>query len=69
MCGLWPSSGIVDIAQVLSTYAPFMQAHFDSRALHAGDAVRIGLCGVGLFLLLEAEKVLARQLGWLGSPV
>ena len=55
---------IVVIAQLLFTYAPFMQAIFDTRPLSIADGAIIGALGVLLFVLLEGEKLLMRRLGW-----
>ncbi|PBN42303.1 HAD-IC family P-type ATPase [Sphingobium sp. D43FB] len=55
---------IVIIAQLLYTYAPFMQAIFESRPLRLADGALIVGLGVVLFLFLEAEKLLMRRLGW-----
>lgn len=55
---------VVAIAQLVYTYAPFMQAIFESRALTLGDGALIVALGATLFLCLEAEKLLMRRLGW-----
>lgn len=55
---------VVAIAQLVYTYAPFMQAIFESRALTLGDGALIIALGATLFLCLEAEKLLMRHLGW-----
>ncbi|SEQ98905.1 ATPase, P-type (transporting), HAD superfamily, subfamily IC [Sphingobium sp. YR768] len=54
----------VAIAQLLYTYAPFMQAIFESRPLTFTDGALIIALGAGLFFCLEAEKLLMRRLGW-----
>jgi magnesium-transporting ATPase (P-type) len=51
-------------AQLLYTYAPFMQAIFESRPLNLADGLIIIGLGILLFLALEAEKLLMRRLGW-----
>jgi magnesium-transporting ATPase (P-type) len=55
--------GLVTAAQLLFTYAPWMQALFQSRALGLVDALMVIGCGVGLFALLELEKVVLRRWG------
>ena len=51
-------------AQLLFTYAPFMQAIFDTRPLSLADGALIVAVGVGLMLLLEVEKAAMRRLRW-----
>ena len=53
---------VVVAGQLAFTYAPFMRAIFDSRPLALGDGVMILALGLGLMLLLEAEKLVARRL-------
>ncbi|WP_293975622.1 HAD-IC family P-type ATPase [Sphingomonas sp.] len=55
---------IVVLAQLLYTYAPFMQAVFESRSLTLMDGALIIALGAMLFFCLEAEKLLMRRLGW-----
>nr|WP_268746843.1 HAD-IC family P-type ATPase [Sphingobium sp. C100] len=55
---------IVVLVQLLYTYAPLMQAAFESRALTLGDGALIIVLGIGLFFCLEGEKLLMRRLGW-----
>ncbi len=55
---------IVVVAQLLFTYAPFMNALFHSRPLSLADGALIIGMGVALMLLLEGEKLLMRRLGW-----
>ncbi len=62
----WGIVGIV-AAQLLFTYAPFMNRIFDSRPLTAGDGLLIVAIGVALLLLLEAEKALLRR--WTGGSI
>ena len=50
--------------QLAFTYAPFMQAIFDSRPVHFADGAMVVAIGAGLMLLLEAEKLAMRKLGW-----
>ncbi len=56
--------GGVTAAQLLFTYAPVMQRLFDSRPLGMADAALVLGCGVGLLLVLEAEKGFLRRRGW-----
>ena len=53
----------VAVLQGLFTYAPFMQALFETRALPAETAVQIVLTGAMLLLVLEIEKLLLRRWG------
>src|SRR5690606_10583392 len=53
----------VVVLQLLFTYAPFMQAIFDSRPVSIADGVLIILIGVALMFVLEGEKMLMRRLG------
>ena len=59
----WALVGVV-AAQLLFTYAPFMNDIFDSRPLTAQDGLLIVAIGVALLLVLEAEKALLRR--WTG---
>jgi magnesium-transporting ATPase (P-type) len=52
------------LLQLLFTYAPFMQALFDSRPLTLGDGFLIIAVGILLMILLELEKAMMRRLGW-----
>src|SRR3546814_20559965 len=54
---------VVAIAQLVYTYAPFMQTIFESRALTLGDGALLVALGAPLFLCLEAENLLMRRLG------
>lgn len=56
--------GMVTLAQMLFTYAPFMQAIFDTAPLRLAEGAMVLGLGLGLFLLLEAEKYALRRLGW-----
>ncbi len=49
--------------QFAFTYAPFMQAIFDSRPVGFADGATIIAIGIGLMLLLEIEKLAMRRLG------
>ncbi|MCW4454886.1 HAD-IC family P-type ATPase [Flavobacterium sp. MXW15] len=60
---LWAIAGVV-VAQLAFTYAPWMQALFDTRPIHWLDGVVIVLVGVALMALLEIEKAVLRRLGW-----
>jgi hypothetical protein len=53
--------------QIAFTYAPPMQAIFDSRPVSFADGVMIVAIGAGLMLILEAEKAALRRLGWFGE--
>ena len=55
---------VLIIAQLLFTYAPFMQTLFDTRPLSLADGVLIIGIGACLMILLEGEKLLMRRLGW-----
>lgn len=55
---------VVVIAQLLFTYAPFMNQAFDSRPLTLADGALIVGIGIALMLFLEGEKLLMRRLGW-----
>ena len=52
----------VVVAQLLFTYAPFMQAVFDTRPVPFGAGVAIVGVGVGLLVLVETEKRVVRRL-------
>jgi len=51
-------------AQLLFTYAPFMQAIFDTRPIGLADGLLILAVGAGLMILLELEKAIMRRVGW-----
>ncbi|MGE0774356.1 MAG: HAD-IC family P-type ATPase [Sphingomonadaceae bacterium] len=55
---------ILVLGQALFTYAPFMNAIFNSRPLTMADLALLVLAGGGLMLLLEVEKHVMRRLGW-----
>ncbi len=55
---------ILVAAQLVFTYAPFMQELFESRPLNLLDGALIAALGAALMLLLELEKLLMRRLGW-----
>ncbi|UCH53530.1 MAG: HAD-IC family P-type ATPase, partial [Pseudomonadota bacterium] len=50
--------------QLLYTYAPFMQALFQSAALGFEAWARIVLIALSIYILVELEKWLVRLLGW-----
>ncbi|MCC2652645.1 MAG: cation transport ATPase [Microvirga sp.] len=56
--------GVLVVAQLMFTYAPFMQALFETRPLSLADGVLIVVIGACLMILLEGEKLLMRRLGW-----
>ena len=56
--------GVLVVAQLLFTYAPFMQALFETRPLSLADGALIIGIGACLMILLEGEKLLMRRLGW-----
>lgn len=49
--------------QLLFTYAPFMQAVFQTRALDLNSWAVIGALACALFLVIELEKALLRWFG------
>lgn len=55
---------VLVFGQALFTYAPFMNAIFNSRPLGVTDLALLVTAGVGLMLMLEIEKHLMRRLGW-----
>jgi magnesium-transporting ATPase (P-type) len=55
--------GAVLAAQLAFTYAPFMQAWFDTRPVRVVEGLLVVLLGAGVMLLLEGEKWLLRRLG------
>jgi magnesium-transporting ATPase (P-type) len=55
--------GVVVVAQLAFTYAPFMQAWFDTRPVPFVEGVLVVLLGAAVMLLLEGEKWLLRRLG------
>ena len=48
-------------AQLLFTYAPFMNTLFDSRPLALHDWIVLSGVGIAIFLLMEGEKTLSRH--------
>lgn len=53
--------GAIGAAQLLFTYAPFMQVLFATRAISLLDGVAILGIGVALFIVLEFEKLVRRR--------
>lgn len=51
-------------AQVLFTYAPFMNSVFETRPLQFTDLAMLAGVGLALMILLEVEKAMMRRLGW-----
>ena len=64
---LWAVAAVVG-AQLAFTYAPFMQAWFDTRPVALLDGALVLACGAGFMLLLEAEKLLLRRYGFIDTP-
>ncbi len=60
---LWAVGGVV-AAQLLLTYAPFMNDIFETRPLEVQDGLLLLGIGVALLLFHEAEKWLVRRWGW-----
>lgn len=54
--------GAVVVLQLLFTYAPFMQALFDSRALSLSTGLLVLGAGVAVLVVLELEKALLRRM-------
>ncbi len=59
---LWALAAVL-AAQLAFTYAPFMQAWFDTRPVAPLDGALVLACGVAFMALLEAEKHLLRRRG------
>jgi magnesium-transporting ATPase (P-type) len=55
--------GVIVAAQFVFTYAPFMQALFDTRPVGLSDGFMIVAVGIALFAALEIEKFIRRRLG------
>ena len=51
----------VMVLQLMFTYAPFMQALFDTRALTLQVGAQIVAVGAMVLLVLEVEKLLVRR--------
>ncbi len=54
--------GVVTVLQLIFTYAPFMEALFETRPVDFVHGVEIIAIGVALFFVLEIEKTLRRRL-------
>lgn len=61
---VWIAISVLVALQLLFTYAPIMNAVFESRPLTFADGMLIIGIGVLLMILLEGEKLLMRRLGW-----
>jgi calcium-translocating P-type ATPase len=61
---LWALAAVL-AAQLVFTYAPFMNAWFESRPVAPLDGVLVVLAGALVMLLLELEKILLRRAGLL----
>jgi len=64
---LWAIAGVA-AAQLVFTYAPFMQAWFGTRPVALADGAIVLACGVGFLVLLEAEKRLLRRYRFIDTP-
>lgn len=53
---------IVAVAQTIFTYAPFMQAIFDTRPVALADGVAIVGVGVAMLVIVEVEKTIRRHI-------
>lgn len=56
--------GLVSALQFLFTYAPFMQALFQSRPVTIAQGLLVIAVGVAGFAVIELEKTLRQRLGW-----
>lgn len=56
------SIGLMLLLQLFFTYAPPMQKLMDTTAISAVDWLIVILAGIGLLLIVEAEKAIRRQL-------
>jgi magnesium-transporting ATPase (P-type) len=54
--------------QLVFTYAPFMERLFDTRPVDFVHGAEIVAVGIGLFAVLEVEKLVVRRLGRPGAP-
>jgi magnesium-transporting ATPase (P-type) len=55
---------LVVALQLIYTYAPFMQALFQSAALGADAWLRVVLIGLSIYVLVEIEKAAVRMARW-----
>ena len=62
--------GVVTFLQLVFTYAPFMEALFETRPVDLIHGAEIIGIGVALFFILEIEKTVRRRLavGDTGTP-
>ena len=60
--------GVVMAAQLAFTFAPFMQALFDTAPLTVPEGAIIMGIGIVVMAVLEIEKSLMRRFGFLDSP-
>ena len=56
----------VIVAQLAFTYAPFMQALFETRPVQIAEGIVIIAAGVLLMVILETEKNVLRRFGAFG---
>lgn len=61
---VWIAVVAVIVAQLIFTYAPWMNMIFESRPLSASEWLLLVMCGVVLMVLLELEKWILRRLSW-----
>jgi magnesium-transporting ATPase (P-type) len=54
--------GCIVLLQLAFTYAPIMQAMFDTRSIAIADGMVVVAVGVALFAILEVEKLVRRSL-------
>jgi magnesium-transporting ATPase (P-type) len=56
------SVGLVIILQLIFTYAPFMNALFETTPISLGHGIEIIAVGIVMYLILEIEKWLRRSI-------
>lgn len=61
---VWSAVVVVIVAQLIFTYAPWMNMIFESRPLSGFEWFVLVMCGVVLMILLELEKWMLRRLSW-----
>jgi calcium-translocating P-type ATPase len=59
---VWGAAAAVLLLQMPFTYLPFLQKLFGTSALGAGDWAKMTFIGLVLFLVVEAEKALLRNM-------
>jgi magnesium-transporting ATPase (P-type) len=59
---VWIAVGVLMLLQLLFVYAPFMHLWFHTAPLTLRDWLLPLGAGIGIFLLVEVEKALARAL-------